>query len=360
MGYNHIIFCLQLNQNKMKTTTMRTIGIVFSAGVLLTSCVSSKKYHKSEAEVAKLRNDSTTLAQQGTTLQQNLAAMQQKNSDLQKTIDNGNNTNAGLVKNVAYYHDYSDKQQASTMQIKGDLSTALASSGLTDQDVTLTDGKIYINVGEKSLFKGNSAVLTSKGQDLVNNLGQFVKSHDGVDVSVADLQQANMTGTMASPDAVTTTDQSKSTTNSNDGMTSSGTAKNAAKSKWKASEDNTSTSMTDKTAHKSVAVHHRKKVQATNGESKAVAYSSGHHNKYTAERNNRSMARAIAWKRQNAVTDALLKNGIPKVKVVAQNQTGTENATAQKGVQVILVNNMDEFYKHMTEAPAGQPVSANP
>ena len=72
------------------------------------------------------------------------------------------------------------------------------------------------------------------------------------------------------------------------------------------------------------------------------------------------MARAIAWKRQNVVTDELLKSGIPKVKVIAQNPNGTDNANGQKGVQVILVNNMDEFYKHMSEAPAGQPVSANP
>lgn len=340
----------------MKTTTMRTVGAIFSAGILLTSCVSSKKYHRSEAEVAKLRQDSTTLAQQGTTLQQNLSSLQQKNSELQKSVDNANSTSAGLTKNVAYYRDYSEKQQSSTTQLKTDLSAALSSSGINDQDVTLTDGKIYVNVGEKSLFKGNSAVLTSKGTDLVNNIGQFVKSHDGVDVSVADLQQANTTGMQAGgTDAMTSSSSGTSTTDQNV------SSKGATKTKWKASTDNTATATTtDKTAHKMVAIHHKKKVQPVNGESKSVAYSSGHHNKYTTERNNRSMARAIAWKRQNAVTDALLKEGIPKVKVIAQNQAGTENVNGQKGVQVILVNNMEQFYKHMSEAPAGQPVSANP
>ncbi len=350
----------------MTTTTLRTVGAIFSAGILLTSCVSSKKYHRSQDEVAKLRGDSTTLAQQSAALQQNLTSSQQKNTDLQKSVDMAGNTNAGLKKNVAYYHDYADKQQASTAQIKGELGTTLASSGLTDQDVTVVDGKIYVNVSEKSLFKGTSAVLTSKGQELVDNIGQFVKSHEGVDISVADLQQATsvsengqvmatntdanaMSGNNGQSDATTTT-VSKSGTKTNPGNAS-------VKKDW---SDNASAT-TDKTAHKMAVVHHKKKMQAaTSGETKAIAYSSGKHNKYIAERNRRSMARAMAWKRQNVVANALLKDGIPKVKVVAQDNV-IENSTSAKGVQVVLVNNMDEFYKHMSEAPAnGQPVSANP
>jgi len=350
---------------------MRTAGAIFSAGILLTSCVSSKKYHRSQDEVAKLRNDSTTLAQQASTLQQNLTASEQKAADLQKSVETANTTASGLQKNIAYYTDYSTKEQATTKQISDELKTTLAANGLTEQDILLTDGKIYVNIGEKSLFKGSTAVLTSKGKDLVNNLGQFVKSHDAVDVSVADLEQANATsgpsamdnngtnsgtstsGTASNGNMSSTTDNSGATTSSSTATNNNAdysTAKNRTK-------DNTSMT-TDKTAHK-VAVHHKKRVQAASGETKAVAYSSNHNNKYTAERSRRSTARAIAWKRQNVVADALLKTGIPKVKVVAQDQP--ETTGGQKGVQVVLVHGMDEFYKHMNEAPAaGQPVSKNP
>jgi len=170
---------------------MRTAGVIFSAGILLTSCVSSKKYHRSQDEVAKLRSDSTALAQQASTLQQNLTTTEQKAADLQKSVETANTTNSGLQKNVAYYTDYSTKEQTSTKQISDELKTTLAANGLTEQDILLSDGKIYVNIGEKSLFKGSSAILTSKGKDLVNKLGQFVKGHDAVDVSVADLEQAN-------------------------------------------------------------------------------------------------------------------------------------------------------------------------
>jgi hypothetical protein len=342
----------------MKTTTMRTAGAIFSAGILLTSCVSSKKYHRSQDEVAKLRNDSTTLAQQASTLQQNLTTSEQKNSDLQKSVETANTTNSGLQKNVAYYTDYSTKEQATTKQIRDELNTTLAANGLTDQDILLSDGKIYVNIGEKSLFKGGSAALTTKGKALVDNLGQFVKSHDAVDVSVADLEQASGPSANMAMDNNGTSTSGSTTSQSTTSTTTTATNNNADYSTAKnRTSDNTSMT-TDKTAHK-VAVHHKKKVQAASGETKAVAYSSNHHKKYTAERTRRSNARAIAWQRQNAVANALLKTGIPKVKVVAQDQP--ETTGGQKGVQVVLVHGMDDFYKHMNEAPAaGQPVSKNP
>ncbi len=366
----------------MKTTSMRTAGAIFAAGILLTSCVSSKKYHRSQDEVAKLRTDSTTLAQQASTLQQTLTTSQQKSADLQKSIETATTTNSGLQKNVAYYTDYTTKEQSTTKQISDELKTTLAANGLTEQDILLTDGKIYVNIGEKSLFKGSSAVLTSKGKDLVSNLGQFVKSHDAVDLSVADLEQSNSTG---GPNAMenggttsgttnnrtaSTGKMSSSTSNNSGSTTSSSTTSSSttatnnnadystAKNRTK---DNTSMT-TDKTSHK-VAVHHRKAAPsaASGTETKAVAYSSNHNNKLTGERSRRSTSRAIAWQRQNAVANALLKTGIPKVKVVVQDPTGTQNAGGQKGVQVVLVHGMDEFYKHMNEAPAsGLPVSKNP
>jgi predicted RNase H-like nuclease (RuvC/YqgF family) len=336
----------------MKTTTMRTVGVILSAGILLTSCVSSKKYHASQAAVAKLQADSSNLAQQVSTLNQNVSSMEQKNNELQKSVEASNSTNAGLQKNVAYYTDYAGKQTASTTAINDELKTTLAPAGLTDQDIMMADGKIYVNISEKSLFKGKSAILTSKGKDLVNGLGQFVKSHEAVDISVADLQMA--TSPEVGTESTTTTMDANGTS-----TTSGNTAATSKTRSTSATKDDSNTEAVKK-VHHSVAVHHAKKAPvAASGESKAVAYSSGKH-KYSAERNNRAAARAIAWKRQTIVADALLKNGIPKVKVVSQLPNG-ELSSTQKGVQVVLVNDMDNFYKHMSETPnAAQPVSKNP
>lgn len=331
----------------MKTTSsMRMAGAIFSAGILLTSCVSSKKYHKSQDEVAKLRSDSMALAQQASTLQQHLTATEQKNADLQKSVESANSTNSGLQKNVAYYSDFANKQSAATSEIKGELATALVAAGIAPEDVMLNNGKIYVNIGEKSLFKGNTAMLSTKGKELVENLGQFVKSHEAVDVTVADLELAtgaDAAGTVASTDGTSPASSQGMSSNTEQTVTKTKTAGAAAPMKRKHQMHNTPATAKAK--------------QPVSGESKAVTYSSGKKKAYVSTA---KAKRAIAWQRQNTVADAMLKTGIPKVKLMSQLHPSGNTPGAQKGVQVVLVNDMDNFYKHMSESPAGQPVSVNP
>jgi hypothetical protein len=285
------------------------------------------------------------MAQDANNLHQNITAMEQKNSDLQKSLESSSNTNAGLQKNVTYYHDYFDKQTTAVNQVNDELKTTLAPAGLTDQDIKQVNGVIYVNVGEKSLFKGNTAMLSTKGKELVSSLGQFVKSHESVDVSVADLQQAD--NTTAAIDASITTDQTTATTNQS--MKSSASANmNADRKIYTKTRPGA-----DKTYHKSV-VHHVRKATATGSVEKSMTFSSKKtHNM------SRSAVRAMAWKRQNIVADELLKNGLPKVKLVSQNQPMVNNS-APKGVQVVLSPDVSNFYKNMSEVQAGQPVGKNP
>ena len=330
----------------MKTSTWRTLGMVVSAGVLLTSCVSSKKYHASQAEVARLKTDSSTMALDANNLHQNITAMEQKNNDLQKSLESSNSTNAGLQKNVTYYHDYFDKQTTAVTQVNDELKTTLAPAGLTDQDIRQVDGVIYVNIGEKSLFKGKTAILSAKGKEMVSSLGQFVKNHEAVDISIADLEQANTSG-MANSDATGTMNQSSTATT---GVSGSG---NTDGSMGKKVYTKTRPSA-DKTYHKSV-VHHVRKSPVAVGE-KSMTFSSRRN--YSSM--HRSMARAMAWRRQNVVADELLKNGLPKVKLVSQNQPMSSDNSAAKGVQVVLSPDASNFYKKMSEVQAGQPVGKNP
>jgi len=90
----------------MKTTTMRTVGVIFTAGVLLTSCVSSKKYHASQATVAKLQSDSAALAQQVSSLHNDVSSWQQKNADLQKNVESANANSAGLQKKCSLLYRF--------------------------------------------------------------------------------------------------------------------------------------------------------------------------------------------------------------------------------------------------------------
>lgn len=337
----------------MKTTTMRTAGAILSAGILLTSCVSSKKYHRSQDEVARLRTDSTTLAQKDSTLTQNLNAVNQKNSELQQSIETANNTNAGLQKNVAFYSDNVNKAKTTADQIKGELSTTLASAGLSDQDISQTDAKVMINLNEKNLFKGNSAVLTPKGKQLVNSIGDYVKGHEGIDVSVADLETVN--GTMASTDMSSSSGSMDMSNSSSSSSSKANTVSNTTGSRASSSANHTRmrsySAKTRSSARKSSATRSTAK-SAGSSETRSTAYSSG--KRKSAAITSARARKAMAWQRQNAVANALLANGLPKVKVVAQNESVSTDGSGQKGVQVVLSPDMDNFYKTMSEAPSTQ------
>lgn len=329
----------------MKTTTMRTAGTILSAGILLTSCVSSKKYHRSQDEVARLRTDSTTLAQKDSTLTQNLNASNQKNSELQQSLETANNSNAGLQKNVAFYSDNVNKAKTSADQIKGELSTTLASAGLSDQDISQTDAKVMINLNEKNLFKGNSAVLTTKGKQLVNSIGDYVKGHEGVDVSVADLETVN--GTMAAADM----SSGSSDMSSSSSTTTSASAKSSGMSHARTHASSKASGTATRKASTGSASRSTAKSSGSS-ENRSTAYSSG--KKKSSAITSARARKAMAWQRQNAVANALLANGLPKVKVVAQNESVSTDGSGQKGVQVVLSPDMDNFYKTMSEAPSAQ------
>src|ERR1700754_3522176 len=95
-----------------------------SAGValiLLTGCVSSKKYKTSQAELAKVRNDSAQLAQQVTSLNGNVQDLQNKNTPLQQSLDASKNQTATTQKSLDYYQGYFKDQQSALGQVGEDV-----------------------------------------------------------------------------------------------------------------------------------------------------------------------------------------------------------------------------------------------
>ena len=90
----------------MKARLNMSIIAAASTVVILTGCVSSKKYHASQAETAKARNDSAQLAQQVASLNGNVHDLQEKNNNLQQSLDKSHSDYAAQEKNLGYYQNY--------------------------------------------------------------------------------------------------------------------------------------------------------------------------------------------------------------------------------------------------------------
>src|ERR1700744_411454 len=96
-----------------------------TALILLTGCVSIKKYKASQADVAKLKSDSTQLAQQVSSLNTNVTDLQNKNTTLQSSLDKTNSDYAAQQQHLTYYQNYFKEQQTAMNQVSDDLKGAL-------------------------------------------------------------------------------------------------------------------------------------------------------------------------------------------------------------------------------------------
>lgn len=323
----------------------RLSGSFVMAGLsllLLSSCVSSKKYKTSQATLQRVRDDSAKLAQQVTTLNGNVQDMQQKNASLQQSLDKTSGDLAAQQKTVAYYHDYFDKQQSAATQLTQQLKDACTQAGLPEQNMELTNGVVYVNLDENAMFKKNSSAVTPEGKKALTNIAQVFKSRDDINVAIDNTGASG--GAMASTNQGT---MSSGTTTMSDNTSSAPVAKKVHHWKpRKSSEEGTTASGTataksstgSSTSNGTVAVHkrvHRK----YSTESSSYTYTNGMNGMSSKQRN----AWALKSGRVNTVARGMLVNGVQKVSIVVQQPSATTDPAANNIIQVVVTPKMKDI-----------------
>src|ERR1700722_2732851 len=110
----------------MKFTLHRSLAVAGSALILLSGCVSSRKYKESQAALAKARSDSAQLAQQVASLNGNVQEMQSKNTTLQGSLDSTRNQYTEQQKSLQYYQNYYKEGQDTLAAVNQDLQSVLS------------------------------------------------------------------------------------------------------------------------------------------------------------------------------------------------------------------------------------------
>src|ERR1700744_5630772 len=169
----------------MKARLNMSFAIAGTALILLTGCVSSRKYKTSQAELAKVRSDSAQLAQQVTSLNGNVNDLQNKNAALRQSLDSSSGRYAEQQKSLDYYQGYFKEQQDTLNQVSEDVKGALTQAGISNGDVQQTDNAIYVRLDENELFKKNSTMVTPSGKQVLDGLAQVIQSRSNVNVAVA-------------------------------------------------------------------------------------------------------------------------------------------------------------------------------
>lgn len=306
-------------------TSFVTAGV---AAIVLSGCVSSRKYKASQADVAKLRNDSAQQAQQISGLNGNVSDLQSKNSTLQKQVETSNQTAANTQRSLDYYQNYFKDQQSAMSQVSDDVKGALTQAGISNADVQQTNNVIYVRLDENDLFKKGSATISKNGKQALDGLTQVFKTRQNVNVDVAaDDSAVAMAEPMPAETPAPVHHKVHHATHhmassANGGSQSGGAV--AGNSSSGASKSNTTP------AHHRVHHHY-------SSEGSMAIYKGPH----------RNHAWALKQARMVTVANHFVRNGVPKINVTVQNPPDGTPTTA---IKVIIKPKMENFNPQNTSS----------
>jgi len=324
----------------MKTRLKTSFVSAGIALIFLTGCVSSKKYKASQAELARVREDSTKLAQQVSSLNNNVQDLQNKNNTLQQSVEAANSRNTATQKSLDYYQNYFKEQQTAVAQTSDDVKSALTQAGVSNGDVQQVNNSVHVRLDEDELFKKNSATVSPGGKKALDGLAGVIKNRSNMNVFVGggdstsgdmtSMSAENTNASMATAEPPKPRHHRRSTATRSSG--SAGTGQGSGGSGGTSGSGNATASSSTAGGQASGATPHKKVHHHYSSEGGTAIYN-----------NPRMHNRALALKqaRMVAVADNFLQNGVEKVNVSLRQSS--MSATPGKSIHVVLTPKMEDF-----------------
>jgi len=187
--------------------------VIVAAGIfLLQSCVAKRYLLQSQKETATLRDDSTQLANQNSSLQSTVSTLKDQIVTLQNNINDLNGKISALTNQNSQLGQQTSEQQskltqsqqdlqrqkqrleelqnllnqqkAASEELKNKMADALKGFNSNDLSVYEKDGKVYVSLSEKLLFPSGSAVVNPQGVDALSKLAAVLNLDSTVAVDI--------------------------------------------------------------------------------------------------------------------------------------------------------------------------------
>jgi chemotaxis protein MotB len=157
--------------------------------------VSSKKFKASEANVDKLQKDNTNVLNQlnvcnaqvnnlkaeKTSLQNDNALIQ---NDLKVLTTKSKLTIADQAKRLQTLQDMIQSQKDIMTNLQNSIAQALMNYKTDELSVYIKDGKVYVSLEEKLLFKSGSAIVNPQGKEALNSLAKVLNNTKDITVMI--------------------------------------------------------------------------------------------------------------------------------------------------------------------------------
>jgi chemotaxis protein MotB len=182
---------------------MRISAFVLGGLLLaLASCVSSKKYVDARLRISDLRQDSMQLARSLQNCQDSGLAMNQTIGDLngklnklieaakseianqKNKINSSQQTIEEQQKKLAELQSILQQQKEITDKLHKTISDALMNFKSDELSVFEKNGKVYVSMQEKLLFKSGSAVVGNAGKEALATVAQVLNANPDIKIEV--------------------------------------------------------------------------------------------------------------------------------------------------------------------------------
>lgn len=182
---------------KYPILTAAFLGLLF-----FSSCVSSRKFVNARIHISELRQDSMRLARMLSNYQDTSAALHDQVDDLndklnklitaaktriasQKSeLSTSQQTIAAQQQKLAALQAILDKQKELTEGLRKTISDALSGFKSDELSVFEKNGKVYVSMQEKLLFKSGSAVVDPKGKEALSTVAQVLNANPKINIEV--------------------------------------------------------------------------------------------------------------------------------------------------------------------------------
>jgi len=190
--------------------TLNFIGIFFL--IVLTSCVSQKKYSELESKTLKFENSLRLYENENEILKNNFSNEKNKVRKLENQLDYFKSTNTNLLdrlydlsvvsktgaesikKSLESLNEQNKyiKNLTTSMLVKDSLNLVLVMNlkrslaDFNDDDVTIEvkKGVVYVSISDKMLFKSGSYNLNEHAKQLIGKVANIINDHSELDVLV--------------------------------------------------------------------------------------------------------------------------------------------------------------------------------
>ncbi len=180
--------------------------------LLLTSCVSQKKYAELQNRAENCENELKTVSNERLVLENNFANEKSKSTALEQQIDYFKSTNTNLLDRLSDLSVVSKsgaesikkslealneqntyiKDLTSSIQRKDSLNLALVMNlkrsldDFDDEDISIEvkKGVVYVSISDRMLFRSGSYTINDKALEVIGKIAKIVNDHNELDILV--------------------------------------------------------------------------------------------------------------------------------------------------------------------------------